>query len=235
MTDAATSCGCDPLRARSGGRQPARAAGPALARRRPTATRSPGCRRRSASAGPRPTIPRTRSLDAWAVVADVVSFYTERIAQEGFLRTATELPSVRRLARAIGYELRPGVAAQAEIAFEVEDAPGAPAAAAVPAGTPVKTIPGQDELPQTFETSAALDACAAWNAVPAATTRPQSLHLQATSALGARNLAGPARGRRGACSSGRSAVARRPWIRTHSLRGRSRPARCPRIRSQVRS
>ena len=46
-------------------------------------------------------------LDAWALVANAVSFYTERIAQEGFLRTATERESVRWLARTLGYELRP--------------------------------------------------------------------------------------------------------------------------------
>jgi hypothetical protein len=114
-------------------------------------------------------------LDAWALVADTVSFYTERIAQEGFLRTATELRSVRLLARAIGYELRPGVAAEAEIAFEVEDAPGAPESATVGAGTPVQSVPGQDELPQTFETSEELEARAAWNAIAATQRRPQSL------------------------------------------------------------
>ena len=47
-------------------------------------------------------------LDAWATVADVLTFYQERIANEGFLRTATERRSVLELARAIGYELEPG-------------------------------------------------------------------------------------------------------------------------------
>ena len=50
-------------------------------------------------------------LDAWAVVADVLTFYQERIANEGFLRTATERRSVLELARLVGYEPRPGVAA----------------------------------------------------------------------------------------------------------------------------
>ena len=51
-------------------------------------------------------------LDAWAVVGDVLTFYQERIANEGFLRTATERLSVLTLARAIGYELKPGVSAK---------------------------------------------------------------------------------------------------------------------------
>ncbi len=85
--------------------------------------------------------PAIALLDTWAVVADVVSFYTERIAQEGFLRTATERDSVRQQARTLGYELRPGVAAQAELAFDVETAAGSPEVVVVPEGTPVQTVP----------------------------------------------------------------------------------------------
>ena len=48
-------------------------------------------------------------LDAWAIVADVLTFYQERMADEGFLRTAKERISVLELARTIGYELRPRV------------------------------------------------------------------------------------------------------------------------------
>lgn len=114
-------------------------------------------------------------LDTWAVVTDVVSFYTERIAQEGFLRTATEPLSVRQLARTLGYELRPGVAAQAELSFDVETADTAPESVFVQAGTPVQTIPAPGSLPQTFETSTDLEAHRAWNAIPAVATVPQPL------------------------------------------------------------
>jgi hypothetical protein len=48
-------------------------------------------------------------LDGWATVADLLSFYQERIANEGYLRTATERRSVLELARLVGYTLRPGV------------------------------------------------------------------------------------------------------------------------------
>ncbi len=112
--------------------------------------------------------PAVAMLDAFATVADTVSFYTERLAQEGFLGTATDLDSVRLLARTIGYELRPGVAAEVELAFDVEDAPGAPSEVDVAAGTAAQSIPGKDELPQVFETSADLHAAAAWNAIGAA-------------------------------------------------------------------
>jgi len=91
-------------------------------------------------------------LDSWATIADVLSFYQERIANEGFLRTATERKSVMELARSISYELRPGVAASTSLAFAVEDSPTSPQRVLVEAGTKVQSIPGQNELPQIFET-----------------------------------------------------------------------------------
>ena len=74
--------------------------------------------------------------------------------------------SVLELARSIGYELRPGwQSSTCLLAFTVEDAPGTPGRAVVPAGTPVQSIPGQGELPQTFETGAELRAVAEHNAI----------------------------------------------------------------------
>jgi hypothetical protein len=119
--------------------------------------------------------PAIALLDAWAVVADVLTFYQERIANEGFLRTAAERRSVLELARAIGYELNPGVAASTFLAFTVEDAPGAPDTATVPQGTRVQSIPGQEELPQTFETTEEIQAHAGWNALRPRLTRPQEV------------------------------------------------------------
>ena len=54
--------------------------------------------------------PTIALLDAWATVLDVLTFYQERIANEAYLRTATELRSILELAREIGYELGPGAA-----------------------------------------------------------------------------------------------------------------------------
>jgi len=59
--------------------------------------------------------------DAWAVASDVLTFYQERIANESYLRTATERFSILQLGRQIGYELRPGVAASTYLAFTLED------------------------------------------------------------------------------------------------------------------
>jgi hypothetical protein len=109
--------------------------------------------------------PALALLDAWSSVLDVLSFYQERIANEGYLRTATERRSVLELARSIGYELRPGVAASTFLSFTLETAPGAPLAARIDAGTKTQSVPAQDEKPQVFETLAALQARAAWNAI----------------------------------------------------------------------
>jgi uncharacterized phage protein gp47/JayE len=108
--------------------------------------------------------PTIALLDAWAAALDVLTFYQERIANEGYLGTALEQRSIRELARAIGYELGPGVAAETRLAFELETAPGAPESAVLPVGTKVQNVPGQDELPQTFETIEEIEARPKWNA-----------------------------------------------------------------------
>ncbi|QSQ27582.1 putative baseplate assembly protein [Pyxidicoccus parkwayensis] len=117
--------------------------------------------------------PAVALLDAFATAADVLTFYQERIANEGFLRTATERRSVLELAREIGYELKPGVAASTYLVFTVETAPGSPEVVQVAEGVQVLSIPGQDERPQTFETVEALEARAAWNELHPRQTEPQ--------------------------------------------------------------
>ena len=116
--------------------------------------------------------PSVALLDGVATVLDVLSFYNERIANEGFLRTATERRSVLELARAIGYELNAGVAASTYLAFTMEEAVGAPASATIAIGTKAQSIPAQDEKPQTFETVAAAEARPIWNRMRPRLTQP---------------------------------------------------------------
>lgn len=113
--------------------------------------------------------PALALLDAWATVADVLTFYQERIANEGYLRTATERRSILELARLVGYTLRPGVAASVYLAFTLEEGYDVE----VPAGTRAQSLPAPGELPQSFETSEPLRARAAWNQLGARLTRPQ--------------------------------------------------------------
>ena len=118
---------------------------------------------------------RTRDADdpvvalcnAWASALDVLTFLTERTANEGFLRTAAERRSLLHLARGIGYELRPGVAADTHLAFTVIATPGTPPSFPIPPGTRAQSVPGPGELPQTFETVEPIaEARPEWNAVP---------------------------------------------------------------------
>jgi len=116
--------------------------------------------------------PSLALLDGWATVADVLTFYQERIANEGYLRTATERRSVLEIGRLIGYELRPGVAATVHLAYDID--PNADAEVLIEAGAKVQSVPGPGELSQTFETVEPLLARKAWNAIQPRLTRPAS-------------------------------------------------------------
>jgi predicted phage baseplate assembly protein len=135
-------------------------------------------------------------LDAWAVASDVLAFYSERLANESYLRTARSRTSLQELARLIGYRLRPGVAAETYLAFALEPPPDVPAAAskdpgATPPVTPasvtlepglrVQSIPGPGEQPQTFETVEEIEARPEWNAMAARQSQPAPA-LSSTSA-----------------------------------------------------
>jgi len=121
-------------------------------------------------------------MDAWASALDVLAFYQERFADEGYLGTAKERRSVLELARAIGYELNPGVAASTPLAFVIEAAPGASPVTQVARGQRVQSLPRQDELPQTFETVEAIEARVAYNLLRPLLVRPQRLDRRSTSA-----------------------------------------------------
>jgi hypothetical protein len=127
-------------------------------------------------------------LEAGAMVVDILSFYQERIANEGYLRTAIEQRSIQYLVGMIGYEPRPGVAAQAYLAFTIRQTATAPSRRSfIPRGTIVQSIPMQAQpasfglptdppvqttpaqLPQIFETSNDFEARLEWNALKLST------------------------------------------------------------------
>ncbi|WP_339156813.1 putative baseplate assembly protein [Bradyrhizobium sp. 2S1] len=117
-------------------------------------------------------------LDAWAVTGDVLTFYQERIVNEGYLRTATERRSVLELARLIGYTPKPGVAASVYLAYTVEkDAPPVE----IPAGARANSVPAPGEQMQAFETSDPLQARFEWNVMRPRLTRPQELSAKTES------------------------------------------------------
>jgi Baseplate J-like protein len=116
-------------------------------------------------------------LDAASVLLDILTFYQERLANESFLRTATQLQSLTELVRLIGYQPAPGVAASTYLSFTLAAPTGLPAdpamqAITIPKGTQVLSAPAQDQAPQTFETSTDILAKSDWNALPVQTGIP---------------------------------------------------------------
>jgi predicted phage baseplate assembly protein len=133
--------------------------------------------------------PAIALLDAWATVADVLTFYQERIANEGYLSTATERRSILELARLVGYKLRPGVAASVYLAYVLDKPVPVPALLekptvvpappdpliTIPKGSRSQSVPGDGELPQSFETSDDLVARFSWNNLQVRLTQPQRI------------------------------------------------------------
>ncbi|MER6187926.1 baseplate J/gp47 family protein [Streptomyces sp. NPDC001652] len=126
-------------------------------------------------------------LDAWAVVADVLTFYSERLIQESYLRTAHERISLQELGALTGFRLAPGAAARTLLAFALQPpAQPAPAASRDPGATPpappaevrldvglrVQSVPGPGQRPQIFETVEEVTARPEWNAIPARRDTP---------------------------------------------------------------
>ncbi|MER7706361.1 putative baseplate assembly protein [Kitasatospora sp. NPDC097605] len=124
-----------------------------------------------------PDDPAIALLDAWAVLADVLTFYSERIANEGYLRTATEESSLGLLGRLVGHRPRPGVAADTYLAYTLDHDPRAveDPTVTVPRGARSQSVPGPGEDPQSFETAEDLAARPAWNELAVLRRRPYQL------------------------------------------------------------
>ena len=119
-------------------------------------------------------------LDAWATTLDVLTFYQERIANESYLRTATERLSLLELSREIGYVPRPAVASSSALAFTLDTSPGAPSPITIAVGVKVQSVPGPGETPHVFETIAAIEARREWSAIRPRLTSPQALSASAS-------------------------------------------------------
>lgn len=115
--------------------------------------------------------PAIAMLDAWAVLADVLTFYQERIANEGYLRTATERQSIVYLSALLGTTLRPGVSASTYLAYTIDPN----SESIIPGGSGVQSIPGPGQLPQTFETSEDASGKGEFTNLAPRLTRPQVL------------------------------------------------------------
>lgn len=86
-------------------------------------------------------------IDWWAYVAEVLTFYTERIANESYLGTAMLPESVSRLVSLLGYRPRPGIGATATLGVLA----AGPGSITLPAGFQVSSKAAPGVAPQTFE------------------------------------------------------------------------------------
>jgi len=88
-------------------------------------------------------------VEWWAYVADVLTFYNERIANEAYLKTATQPESVNHLIQTLGYRPRPALGSKVTLAGVL--ATGARPPVALPKGLRVQSKPGPGQAPQIFE------------------------------------------------------------------------------------
>jgi len=109
-------------------------------------------------------------IEQGAAIADVLSFYTERYANESYLGTATIDADVQRVAHLIGYRPAPGISATTTLAIQLDRG----YAFTIAAGFGVQSVPGPGEMPQDFETTADVAADARFNDLPA---RPQQVFV----------------------------------------------------------
>jgi hypothetical protein len=93
-------------------------------------------------------------LEWWAYLADVLTFYSERIANESYLRTATRPGSVANLVALLGYAPSPGIAATGHVAVTRSAArPDEPLV--IPAGMRLTSVATAGVPSQAFEIDAA--------------------------------------------------------------------------------
>ncbi|MFJ4471399.1 putative baseplate assembly protein [Streptomyces sp. NPDC089424] len=121
-----------------------------------------------------PDDPAIGLLDAAAVLGDLLTFHSERIADEAYVRTANEHRSLVLLGRLVGHRPRPGVAASTHLAYTLERDPRAETVPVlVPRGARSHSVPASaTEESLTFETGRDLTARWDWNELQVRRRRP---------------------------------------------------------------
>lgn len=79
-------------------------------------------------------------LSMFAGIAEMLNYYIDMMAREGYLGTAKRFTSVIRLARLVDYNGKAATAASADITFTLVNSSGVPIVAAVPLTIPKDTI-----------------------------------------------------------------------------------------------
>jgi hypothetical protein len=86
-------------------------------------------------------------VEWWAYLADILTFYSDRIANNTYLRTIDLPENIQRLIRILGYRPRPGIGASGVLAALTNNA----TPFTLPAGFQIQSKPGPGKQPQIFE------------------------------------------------------------------------------------
>jgi hypothetical protein len=113
----------------------------------------------------------------WAYLADILTFYQERIANEAYIGTATQRDSSRRLAQLVDYLLAPGAGASGLAAFSVARGK----VVTITRGFRVASRAQPGRTAAVFETSSPLTARAEHNAIQLSTVAPTNQFAQLSS------------------------------------------------------
>jgi hypothetical protein len=88
-------------------------------------------------------------MEWWAYLADILTFYNERIANEAYLDTALLPESVNHLVQLLGYRPKPALGAKGTLAALLT--PTAQLPLTLPAGLQIQSKPGPGQSPQIFQ------------------------------------------------------------------------------------
>ena len=122
-------------------------------------------------------------LDAQAVALHVLGWNLHRLWADGGLQESEDVGAMGALARLLGHAPRPTLSASTVLSLDLDDLATAPEMVDLPQGLKVASVPGKDELPQTFETDAPLVARKAWNRLTVQRARPDPTISIATATL----------------------------------------------------
>jgi hypothetical protein len=90
-------------------------------------------------------------VEWWAYLADILTFYNERIANEDYLRTAALPETPAALIKLLGYRPRPAIGATGMLAALVSSSVLPGQTVTLPKGLQFQSKPGPGGAPQTFE------------------------------------------------------------------------------------
>jgi predicted phage baseplate assembly protein len=117
---------------------------------------------------------QTTFIELWAYLADILTFYQERIANEAYLGTATQRDSLLRLVSLIDYHPSPGSGASGLVAFTIAK----DKVISIPAGFRVGSRAKPPVPAAVFETSAAFSGRNEHSAIPLSAVAPTNQFAQ---------------------------------------------------------